>query len=166
MPPAISWRGHKNSRVLWALENRLRLILNLFSNIYRHPGDPLLFVMVAQVAWQNDLAEYKIQRSITFLPIEIQLLSIHHWVSLEKSFHLVYYMMKNIECKKLACYPYWLIINCFTSRSRIFHLYGDVNIAGERLQNLGLWSVHDFEIMCLMTNEQIRPVGKITCEWL
>jgi hypothetical protein len=62
--------------------------------------------MVAQVAWQNDLAEYKIQRSITFLPIEIQLLSIHHWVSLENTFHLVYYMMKNIEYKKLACYPY------------------------------------------------------------
>jgi hypothetical protein len=28
----------------------------------------------------------------------------------------------------------------FTSRSRIFHLYGDVTIAGEGLQNLGLWS--------------------------
>jgi hypothetical protein len=26
----------------------------------------------------------------------------------------------------------------FTSRSRIFHLYGDVNIAGEGLQNLGI----------------------------
>jgi hypothetical protein len=32
-----------------------------------------------------------------------------------------------------------LIIYCFTSRSRIFHLYGDVTIAGEGLQNLGLW---------------------------
>jgi hypothetical protein len=52
--------------------------LSLFSNIYRHPGDPLLFVMVAQISWQNDLAEYKIQRSITFLPMEIQLLSLHH----------------------------------------------------------------------------------------
>jgi hypothetical protein len=29
---------------------------------------------------------------------------------------------------------------CFTSRSRIFHLYGDVTIAGEGLQNLGLCS--------------------------
>jgi hypothetical protein len=28
----------------------------------------------------------------------------------------------------------------FTSRSRIFHLYGDVTIAGEGLQNLGLCS--------------------------
>jgi hypothetical protein len=26
----------------------------------------------------------------------------------------------------------------FTSRSRIFHLYGEVTIAGEGLQNLGL----------------------------
>jgi hypothetical protein len=64
--------------------------------------------MVAKVAWQNDLAEYKIQRPITFLPMEIQLLSIHHWVSLEKTFHFVYYMMKNIKYKKLACYPYIL----------------------------------------------------------
>jgi hypothetical protein len=32
----------------------------------------------------------------------------------------------------------WLIIYCFTSRSRIFHLYGDVTITGEGLQNLGL----------------------------
>jgi hypothetical protein len=28
----------------------------------------------------------------------------------------------------------------FTSRSRIFHLYGDATIAGEELQNLGLCS--------------------------
>jgi hypothetical protein len=39
---------------------------------------------------------------------------------------------------------YWwidcLIIYCFTSRLRIFHLYGDVTITGEGLQNLGLRS--------------------------
>jgi hypothetical protein len=34
----------------------------------------------------------------------------------------------------------WFIICCFTSRSSIFRLYGDVTIAGERLQNLGLCS--------------------------
>jgi hypothetical protein len=34
-----------------------------------------------------------------------------------------------------------LIIYCFTSRSRIFHLYGDVTITGEGLHNLGLCSV-------------------------
>jgi hypothetical protein len=33
-----------------------------------------------------------------------------------------------------------LIICCFTSRSRIYHLYGDVTIAGEGLQNLDLCS--------------------------
>jgi hypothetical protein len=33
-----------------------------------------------------------------------------------------------------------LIIYGFTSRSRIFHLYGDVTIAGEGLQNLGFCS--------------------------
>jgi hypothetical protein len=34
----------------------------------------------------------------------------------------------------------WKIIYCFTPRSRIIHLYGDVTIAGEGLQNLGLCS--------------------------
>jgi hypothetical protein len=34
----------------------------------------------------------------------------------------------------------WLIIYGFTCRSRIFHLYGDVTIAGERLPNFGLCS--------------------------
>jgi hypothetical protein len=34
----------------------------------------------------------------------------------------------------------WLIIYCFTSRSRLFHLHGDVTIAGEGLQKLGLCS--------------------------
>ena len=33
-----------------------------------------------------------------------------------------------------------MIIYGFTSRSRIFHLYGDVTIAGEGLQKLGLCS--------------------------
>jgi hypothetical protein len=34
-----------------------------------------------------------------------------------------------------------LIIYGFTSRSRLFHLYGDVTTAGEGLQNLGLCSM-------------------------
>jgi hypothetical protein len=34
----------------------------------------------------------------------------------------------------------WLIIYCFTSLSRVFHLYGDVIITGKGLQNLGLCS--------------------------
>jgi hypothetical protein len=34
-----------------------------------------------------------------------------------------------------------LIIYDFASRSRVFHLYGDVTIAGEVQQNLGLCSV-------------------------
>jgi hypothetical protein len=33
-----------------------------------------------------------------------------------------------------------MAIYCFTSRSRIFHLYGDDTITGEGLQNLGLCS--------------------------
>jgi hypothetical protein len=34
----------------------------------------------------------------------------------------------------------WLIIYGFTSRSRIFHLHGNITIAGEGLQNVGLCS--------------------------
>jgi hypothetical protein len=34
----------------------------------------------------------------------------------------------------------WLVIYSFTSRSRIFHLNGDITIACEGLQNLGLYS--------------------------
>jgi hypothetical protein len=34
----------------------------------------------------------------------------------------------------------WLIIYGFTSRSRIFNLYGDIAITGEGVQNSGLWS--------------------------
>jgi hypothetical protein len=34
----------------------------------------------------------------------------------------------------------WLVIYCFTSRSKFVHLYGDVTITGEGLQNLGLCS--------------------------
>jgi hypothetical protein len=40
----------------------------------------------------------------------------------------------------------WLIIYGFTFRKWIFHLYGDVTIAGEELQNLGaqgLWAGRD-----------------------
>jgi hypothetical protein len=37
-------------------------------------------------------------------------------------------------------FVFCLFIYCFTSRSRIFHLYWDVTIAGEGLQNLDLCS--------------------------
>ena len=40
----------------------------------------------------------------------------------------------------MTCEDDLLIIYCFTSRPRIFHLYGDVTITGEGLQNLGLCS--------------------------
>jgi hypothetical protein len=44
---------------------------------------------------------------------------------------------KSTHYHRISC---WLVVYCFTSRSRIFHLYGDVNITGEGLQNLGLCS--------------------------
>jgi hypothetical protein len=40
-----------------------------------------------------------------------------------------------------VCYFCHFIIWGFTSRSRIFHLYGDITIAGDGLQNLSLCSV-------------------------
>jgi hypothetical protein len=39
-----------------------------------------------------------------------------------------------------VCLFVYLFIYGFTSRSRIFHLYGDVPNTGEGLQNLGLCS--------------------------
>jgi hypothetical protein len=66
-------------------------------------------------------------------------------------FDIQIFFCKNIYVK--FCFGYerviltelWLldlimIIYYFTSRSRIFHLYGDVTITGEGLQNLGLCS--------------------------
>jgi hypothetical protein len=38
----------------------------------------------------------------------------------------------------LVCIVYMILIDCFTSRSKIFHLHGDVTITCEELQNLGL----------------------------
>jgi hypothetical protein len=45
----------------------------------------------------------------------------------------------NIVCKKKSREKIDFFYG-FTSRSRIFHLYGEVTIAGEGLQNLGLCS--------------------------
>jgi hypothetical protein len=45
-----------------------------------------------------------------------------------------------LHSKYLNHFIDWLIVYSFTSRSRIFHLYGDVTIASEGLQNLGLCS--------------------------
>jgi hypothetical protein len=43
------------------------------------------------------------------------------------------YQLCNRKIKSFCFFVYW-----FTSRSRIFHLYGDIIIAGVWLQNLGL----------------------------
>jgi hypothetical protein len=44
-----------------------------------------------------------------------------------------------IPVRGCVCSIDWLIVYGFTSRSRIFHLYGGVTITGEALQNLGLF---------------------------
>jgi hypothetical protein len=52
-------------------------------------------------------------------------------------------LAKSIRYGKIMAWYYeidWLIDYYFTSCSRIFHLYGDVTIACEELQNLGLCS--------------------------
>jgi hypothetical protein len=49
--------------------------------------------------------------------------------------HFVDFHSRNMEFlgNIFGFHDEWLIICCFTSHSRIFHLYGDVTIAGERL---------------------------------
>jgi hypothetical protein len=73
-------------------------------------------------------------QSSTFLIYERVIIDQYHLliVSISPSwFDTQEYVMPMID---------WLIIYGFTSLSRIFHLYGDVTIAGEGLQNLGLCS--------------------------
>ena len=50
--------------------------------------------------------------------------------------------MRNISQKDSGerCGLLFYLIYCFTSRSRNFHLYGDITVVGEGLQNLGLCS--------------------------
>jgi hypothetical protein len=59
-----------------------------------------------------------------------------NWVSIS------IYLVEHIHLKQSpVCSLYkqtdWLILCSFTSRSRIFHLYGDVSSTGEELQSLG-----------------------------
>jgi hypothetical protein len=56
------------------------------------------------------------------------------------NFTIKIYLHENTGTIPLILKSDWLIIYGFTSRSRIFHLYGDVTIASEGLQNLGLCS--------------------------
>jgi hypothetical protein len=64
---------------------------------------------------------------------------------LSSQFH--YFITTYLNCRATRMKELWrqhenvrLIIYCFTSCSRIFHLRGDVTINGEGLQNLGLCS--------------------------
>jgi hypothetical protein len=53
-----------------------------------------------------------------------------------------------------------IFINRFMSRSRIFHLYGDVIIASEGLQNLGLFSAfRAFEQWGSLSRHTCRDTG-------
>jgi hypothetical protein len=53
-------------------------------------------------------------------------------------FQFCHYQLPIYHYHLHMAYNDWLIIYCFTSRSRIFHLCGDVTITGEGLQNLDL----------------------------
>jgi hypothetical protein len=56
--------------------------------------------------------------------------------------HLInlYWYILSLPKRKEEVLNFWLIIYSLTSRSRIFHLYEDITIASEGLQNLGLCS--------------------------
>jgi hypothetical protein len=56
------------------------------------------------------------------------------FISTNEYCHLIIIMTIHVSINQTD----WLIIYGFTSHSRIFHLYGDVIINGEGLQNLGL----------------------------
>jgi hypothetical protein len=73
-----------------------------------------------------------------------------YYLPLEKGYPLHFNKIESHPPKDDLCQVwlklaqwFWrrLIISCFTSRWRVFHLYGDVTIIGEGLQNLGLCSV-------------------------
>jgi hypothetical protein len=61
----------------------------------------------------------------------------NQWIKAKLKLNLYLGIAK--QCTKYKMID-WLIIYSFTSRSKFFHLYGDVTIAGEGLQNLGLCS--------------------------
>jgi hypothetical protein len=51
-----------------------------------------------------------------------------------------YYISTWTKVTQVSDVAHGPLVYCFTSRSRIFHLYGDVTITSEGLQNLGLWT--------------------------
>jgi hypothetical protein len=60
----------------------------------------------------------------------------------------------------------WLIIYSFTSRSRIFNLHGDVTIAGEGLQNLGLYTWYMLGAQGLWGGRDLyRATPAVTRNW-
>jgi hypothetical protein len=66
-------------------------------------------------------------------------LLIRVWVQNVKVYCGIIKIFGDSNFVKLGTNEGWLVI-VFTSRSRIFHLYGDVSITSEGLQNLGLCS--------------------------
>jgi hypothetical protein len=74
----------------------------------------------------------------------------------EKGFKLPYALSWNISTVLTVVFQSIMIIYGFTSRSRMFHIYGDVTIADEGLQNLGLCST-------LRAFEQERSLLCNTC---
>jgi hypothetical protein len=80
-----------------------------------------------------------------------------YWVIFKKKILIILNLMgQNKFFEILKGLIDWLIIYGFTSRSRIFHLYEDITIAGEGLQNLGLCSA-------LRAFEQGRILSCHTC---
>ena len=87
---------------------------------------------VFSLAWSRDNL-WCLQKLIIVKVVSSYAVSLFELVISVKTMFLVIYVVTVLLID-------WLIIYCFTPSSRIFHLYGDVTITGEGLQNLGLCS--------------------------
>ena len=113
--------------------------------IYFHIETCLLNILHSSAFQQDSICYYVVSISKFNPPPPIKKLGITRLITV-LVFFLAYYTIA--ECKMLITCSGGIILErliclfvcCFTSRSRIFHLYGDITITGEGLQNLGLCS--------------------------
>jgi hypothetical protein len=76
------------------------------------------------------------------LTFDLDLERWHPWLDCHRWNTIQEMLYRSKSCWLIDWLIDWLIIYGFRSRLWIFHLYGDVTIAGEGLQNLGLCSAH------------------------
>jgi hypothetical protein len=138
------------SRRVWPIDRGCLLLLSTWSplwyiqmSVYAHSLicisyrtceiDYCSLFMLFHVHAEWSFREKKIKEGPCCIALDFVL-----WLCLIFNFAMLYNMFSThehaVSSKHLA------VVYSFTSRSRIFHLYGDVTIAGEELQNLGLCS--------------------------